>query len=45
MFLVLLTHLCVYNYTYAIIYKQTNKKEANEMRSPLYTYIFITLLL
>ena len=43
----LLTYLCFYNYIYAIIYKQNNKKrgERNALASFLYTYIFITLLL
>lgn len=38
----LLTYLRVYNYTYAIIRKQNNKKkEANEMRSPLSLYLYL----
>ncbi len=43
----LLTYLRVYNYTYAIIRKQNNKKKRRTKcaRLFLYTYIFITLLL
>lgn len=37
----LLTHLCFYNYIYAIIHKQNKKKEANEMRSPLSLYLYL----